>query len=350
VTQAPADVFGLTELIEGFTFRNQGGIKILKKWRELAVIMQIDVEIVSVARNQFVNYQSVPASGFYGYATLVFRDFCLPSIPITQSRQTVYYAVNEFAQSAWMEFHQMVRLQENFKGVETLVCFNTGLLGGACVAKECKPIPQPSFVEFPLREVFFKVDTGTQFKVELSYWKINDVLDNCGNLIAPKSNQNDADKDKGLPPNGTKPQEAKNPNNPFGGLPPVSPSDREGIIPDVRLNGLDSPNSDNAPIEGEVKRWAFVQGQYKDFAQNCLTLYFGVTFEISLEDDSLTPYVSPPFPIPDSCGGQLLVAELRGSDTGTVYTSLGGDGTYVTEITDAVENPYTGYNPTPNKP
>jgi hypothetical protein len=243
----PNDVFGLSEIIEGFTFRNKGGVKILKKWREEAVIMQVDVEVVSVAKTQYINYRSLPAFGFYGYATLVMRDFCLPQIPIVQPRQTIYYAVNEFAQSAWMEFHQMIRIQENFKGVESLVCTNTGLLGGACVPVACKPLPQPSFVEFPLREIFLKMDDGTQFNLELSYWKINPVLDNCGNLISPKSNQNDGDKDDGLPPFGSAPQQAGNPNNPFAGLPPVSPFDREGVISDDRINDLDKPNPDNAP-------------------------------------------------------------------------------------------------------
>lgn len=249
---SPSDIFGLTEIIEGFTFRNQGGIKILKKWREEAVIMQLDVEIVSVIRDQFVNYRSLPSSGSYGFATLIFRDFCLPSIQLTQSRQTIYYATNEFAQSAWMEFHQMIRLQENFQGIEQLICFNTGLLGGACIPKECKPIPQPSFIEFPLREIFVKADLGTQFNVELSYWKINDIIDNCGNLVFPKSNQNDADKDEGLPPFGTAPRKAPDQSNPFSGLPPVSPLDREGIISDNRINDLDDVNPDNIPPDSSA--------------------------------------------------------------------------------------------------
>lgn len=248
---SPNDVFGLTEKIEGFTFREKGGVKILKKWRKEAVIMQVDIEIVSVSRSQFLNFGSLPPSGFYGYASLIMRDFSLPSIAITQPRQTLYYAVNDFAQSAWMQFHNMVRIQENSQGIEQLICFNTGLLGGACVAKPCKPIPQPSFIEFPLREILINTYFGTQFKIELSYWKINDILDNCGNIVAPISNQSDGDKDVGLPPFGVMPNQASDSANPYDGLPPISPFDREGVIELSRLNDLGKPNPDNIPPELE---------------------------------------------------------------------------------------------------
>jgi len=254
----PNDVFGLTEIIKGFTFRERGGVKILKKWREEAVIMQLDIKIVSVSRTQYLNYGSLPPSGFYGFANLIMRDFSLPSIPIVQPRQTLYYAVNEFAQSAWMEFHQMVRLQENFKGIEQLVCFNTGLLLGACVPKECKAIPEPSFIEFPLREVFIKTHFGTQFEIELSYWKINAVLNNCGDLISPKSNQNDADKDGGLPDDGVSPNQALNPNDPYAGLPVADTSTKEGIIGQSKLDNLDNPDPDNAPLDTTLKYQATI--------------------------------------------------------------------------------------------
>jgi hypothetical protein len=266
----PLDVFGLSEIIEGFVFREKGGVKILKKWREEAVIMQVDVEIVSTSRPQYLSFASLPPTGFYGYANLIMRDFSLPSIAIVQPRQTLYYAVNEFAQTAWMQFHNMVRHQENAKGIEELVCFNTGLLNGACIAKECKPIPTPSFIEFPLREVLINTHFGTQFNVELSYWKINNVLDNCGNIVSPKSNQTDGDKDNGLPPFGVMPQTAS-PDNPYTGLPPVSPWDREGVIALSRLDDLGKPNPDNA-VEPAV------QGGEEDGANYTIEVFFGVDY------------------------------------------------------------------------
>lgn len=238
--------FELEEQIESFTFREKGGIKILKKWREVAVICQVDVEIVSVARDQYLNFASTPAGGFYGYATLVMRDFAIPSIKLTQPRQTIYIARNEFALSAWQLFDNQLRVSENFQGIEQLVCFNTGLLGGACVSKPCKGLPEPSFDEFPLRQVFIESHYGTQFNVEYSFFFIKPFLNNCGDIVSPKSRQTDGDKDNGLPPDGVQPQKAPNPSNPYAGLPSPSPDSREGVIPQSESNDMDNPNPNNS--------------------------------------------------------------------------------------------------------
>ena len=241
---AVIDGFQLIETIKDFTFREQGGIKILKEWRELAIICQVDIEIVSVSRQNYRNYGSLPAHGFYGYVSLVTRDFISEPIPIKQARQTLYYGRNDSAIANWFNYLQQIRVQENFKGIEALVCFNTGLLGGSCAPKPCKPIPKFSFDEFPLREVLVKTFYGTQFKIEYSFWKLNDELDNCGEIIIPKSKQTDGDKDNGLPENGTAPQNG-NPSNPYDGLPPADNESKAGIIPLSKLNGIDNPNPDN---------------------------------------------------------------------------------------------------------
>ena len=182
---AAIDGYQLEEIIKEFRFNELGGISILKKWRELAVICQIDVEIVSVSRENYRNYASIPANGFYGYATVILRDFALPPIKITQPRQTLYYARNDAALANWFTYIQNLRIQENFVGVENLECFNTGLLGGACIPKVCRPIPRFSFDEIPLREVIVKADYGTQFKFEYSFWKLLPELDNCGDIVTP---------------------------------------------------------------------------------------------------------------------------------------------------------------------
>ena len=93
------DGFQLEETLKDFRFNELGGISILKKWRELAVICQIDIEIVSISRENYRNYASIPANGFYGYCTLVMRDHALPPIKITQPRQTMYIARNDSAMS-----------------------------------------------------------------------------------------------------------------------------------------------------------------------------------------------------------------------------------------------------------
>ena len=245
---ASIDGFQLEESLKSFRFNELGGISILKKWRELAVICQIDIEIVSISRENYRNYASIPASGFYGYASLVLRDFVLPSIKITQPRQTLYYARNDSAMSNWFTYLQAIRNQENYKGIEALVCFNTGLLGGVCVPKPCKPIPSFRFDEIPLREVIVKADYGTQFVIEYSFWNLLPELDNCGDIITPKSNQRDGNKDRGLPPNGSSPNHG-NPNDPYAGLPPADRTDKEGLLSPSELNNQNNPNPDNAPVE-----------------------------------------------------------------------------------------------------
>lgn len=273
---AVIDGFQLTETIKDFTFREQGGIAILKEWRELAIICQVDIEIVSVSKENYRNYGSIPAHGFYGYVSLVMRDFASQPIPIKQARQTLYYARNDSAISNWFNYLQQIRLQENFKGVETLVCFNTGLLGGSCAPKPCKPIPKFAFDEFPLREVMVKTFYGTQFKIEYSFWRLNDELDNCGEIITPKSKQTDGDKDNGLPPNGSAPQNG-NPTNPYGGLPPADPSNKAGVLSPSKLNNQDNPNPDNTPSSNQdVPATATTAGYYIEYSYSSCSNLFNV--------------------------------------------------------------------------
>ena len=238
------DGYQLEETIKEFRFNELGGISILKKWRELAVICQIDIEIVSISRDNYRNYASIPAHGFYGYATIILRDFALPPIKITQSRQTLYYARNDAALANWFTFLQSARAQENYKAIENLICFNTGLLGGACTVVPCKDIPVFRFDEIPLREVMVKADYGTQFKIEYSFWSLLPDLNACGDIVTPKSNQADGSKDSGLPPNGSSPQSG-NPNNPYAGLPPADGIEKEGVLSLSKLNNQDNPNPDN---------------------------------------------------------------------------------------------------------
>ena len=263
------DGFQFQEQIEDFRFNEKGGISVLKKWRELAVICQVDIEIVSISRENYRNYASIPANGFYGYATLIMRDFALAPIKICQPRQTLYYARNDSALANWFTYVQMLRVQENFIGVENLECFNTGLLGGACIPKVCRPIPSFKFDEIPLREVMVKADYGTQFVLEYSFWHLLPELDNCGNIVTPKSNQTDRDKDSGLPPNGSSPQSGDK-NNPYLGLPNPDGTDREGVLPPSKLDNQDNPNPDNAPIPPQPK-WVGIN--HFQLSSTCATLY-----------------------------------------------------------------------------
>ena len=296
------DAFKVEETIKEFTFREIGGIKILKEWRELAVICQIDIEIVSVSKENYRNYGSIPAHGFYGYASLVMRDFVSQPIKIQQSRQTIYYARNDSAISNWFTYLQQLRLQENFEGVENLICFNTGLLGGACVPRPCRPIPDFAFDEFPLREVMVKTFYGTQFRIEYSFWALAPELDNCGDLFRPKSKQIDGDKDTGLPPNGGAPQNG-NPNNPYGGLPPADPSNKAGILSLSKLNNQDNSNPDNTPSSNEdIPATPTTAGYYIEYSYSSCSNLFNIvgaiigtfnTFDPAYSDSSInvTSYV-----------------------------------------------------------
>ena len=337
---AVIDGFQLEETLKDFRFNELGGISILKKWRELAVICQIDIEIVSISRENYRNYASIPATGFYGYCTLVMRDHALPPIKITQPRQTMYFARNDSAMSNWFTYLQQVRAQENYKGIENLICFNTGLLGGACVAVPCKDIPKFSFDEIPLREVIVKADYGTQFVIEYSFWNMNNELSACGDIITPKSNQTDGSKDSGLPPNGSSPNSG-NPNNPYTGLPPADGTNKEGVLPPNKLNNQGNVNPDNALI---TKRWAFIQGKLKISNEGCRISTFGQSYEISVNDNTIVPNINSGFPISDSCGGQLVLARLIGETTGTVYDQIGGDGFYTIDYTNSNTNPYSNYS------
>ena len=279
--------FKVEEVIKDFTFREKGGIKILKEWRELAVICQVDIEIVSVSKENYRNYGSIPAHGFYGYASLVMRDFVSQPIKIQQSRQTIYYARNDSALSNWFTYLQQVRVQENYKAIENLICFNTVLLGGACVPVPCKDIPEFSFDEFPLREVMVKTFYGTQFKIEYSFWKLNNELSACGDIITPKSKQTDGDKDNGLPANGSAPQNTDR-DNPYLDLPPADGTDKAGVLSLDKLNNQDNPNPDNAIIPSAFGYFLRVNATYTNEGNQCQSLAATYYYLVSEFDTSFT--------------------------------------------------------------
>lgn len=280
---AVIDGFKVEEVIKDFTFREIGGIKILKEWRELAVICQVDIEIVSVSKENYRNYGSIPAHGFYGYVSLVMRDFVSQPIKIQQARQSLYYARNDSAISNWFTYLQQVRVQENYKAIENLICFNTVLLGGACVPVPCKDIPEFSFDEFPLREVMVKTSYGTQFKIEYSFWKLNNELSACGDIITPKSKQIDGDKDNGLPPNGSSPQNG-NPNNPYQNLPPADGTDKAGVLSLDKLNNQDNPNPENNANKFHVIQYV------RDYINGCGNGLYEASYLTAIPYDSIPIY------------------------------------------------------------
>lgn len=335
---AVIDGFQLEETLKGFRFNELGGISILKKWRELAVICQIDIEIVSISRENYRNYASIPANGFYGYCTLVMRDHALPPVKITQPRQTMYIARNDSAMSNWFTYLQQVRAQENYRGIENLICFNTGLLGGACAPKPCKDLPKFSFDEIPLREVMVKADYGTQFVIEYSFWNMNNELSACGDIITPKSNQTDGSKDSGLPPNGSSPNSG-NPNNPYAGLPPADGIDKEGVLPPNKLNNQDNPNPDNFVTPPEWGYFAEIEGTAKDPNQCAKVCFFKNVYLINSNDSVTLSSVAGN----TSCGVGHSVFQIVGSYSGNIGGGIyGTNGTVSVKIVRAANMP-SGY-------
>lgn len=258
------NTFLLGEHIIDYTFRENGAIFIPKAYRKRAVIMQVDIKIVSQLRERYLNYESSPADGYYGYATLVIRDFCLPPIKLSQPRQTVYRERLDDAIVNWKSYIDQIRIQENFLGVESLICEVIGQLNGSCAEKPCVPLVAPVWEEIPLREVYVNTHYGTQFQIELSYIDMNDVVDNCGNYVRAESGWDDGDKDDGLPPNGVFPARPSDLNNPYDGLPPVSGTEVLGVLPPGKQNNLNDVNGDN------VTSWYFeIIYDYNSVGNNC---------------------------------------------------------------------------------
>jgi hypothetical protein len=211
------------------------------------------------------------------------RDYALPPIKLSQPRQTIYLEKNYDAIDCWHQYFRAIEQQPRFEGIETLICGVVGQLGGACVAKDCVPIKPPPFIELPLREVYVNCPIGTQFQIELSYWRFLDLVDNCGNLVPFKSGQTDSEKDSGLPANGTLPAMSANGQDPYAGLPDastVSGSDL-GLLPSGKQDNLNDVNPDNEPIQGSLFWLEFrAPRTAQGFAPACSTRYSKVIIAI----------------------------------------------------------------------
>jgi hypothetical protein len=216
------------EEIETITLRDTDGINIPKSVREVAFVLAVDIVIVSTAREVYKNYSTTPSEGFYGNATLVMQDCLERKIPINMPRQRIYYGrvpeafVNWQALVDWSYFQWYMTTL----GV-SLASLGEALGAGTIPPSGCCAPPDRGWVELPLREVYFNCPKGTQYKIETSWWKAASIVDGCGKTRDGKSKQKDGDKDKGLPPNGTQPKTAPNPNDPFAGnRPPTSDRDQ----------------------------------------------------------------------------------------------------------------------------
>lgn len=244
------------ETIKTFTFRDSDGISIPKAVRQEAYILAVDIVIVSTASEVYKNYSTTPAEGFYGNATLVMQDMCERKIPVSMPRQRIYYGRVPEAFAIWQSLVDWSYFQAYMTALgETLQSLGAALGVGALPEFGCCSLPDRSWVELPLREVFFNCRKGTQYKIEASWWKALQIQDYCGDIRDPRSKQQDGDKDDGLPPNGVQPSVAENPNNPFQNLPPSTPNSEQGSWSSSKgedgINNpspLDNIDPDNLPF------------------------------------------------------------------------------------------------------
>jgi len=244
---------GIEELIESYTFRNKGEIKIPKRIRRRAFTLQIDIEIVSVSKINYRNFKSSPANGFYGYATLIQRDYADLIIPIEQPRQRIYYHINDMAHTTWYNLYlYLLWIEERKYFYDDRLNLVDIALGVTSPNVNFQCPVKPIWQETTLREIYIKCDEGTQFKIELSYWQAKPMeVGDCA--YDGSSGITDGDKDDGLPPDGSQPNQADDPNNPFGGLPPASTNENLSDLLLDKQSDNDNENPDNNPEQPPVE-------------------------------------------------------------------------------------------------
>lgn len=333
---------GYTELFDSFVFRKEGALTIPKSVRSKAFSMQINVEIISVAKNIYRNFASLPPYGFYGYAVIVFRNYAQVQIPLNQARQVIYYDRNDSAFSQWYSLYLAQIQTANLLAVSANQIVPIGnALGVIFTPSPTECISAPVWEELPIREVYVNTQFGTTFRIEVFHTL--PVATEYGSCFYDGGSQfnDDPIKDSGLPSTGTQPQIAEDANNPYQGFPEPSTEGELGDFFNDKLGSIDEPNSENEP--NPLKRWAFLEGQFKVFSSGCSINTFGSSFEISPSDATVIPTIRAGFPISDSCGGQLVIADIIGSTTGNNYGTVGGDGTYVATYADSDTNPFVNY-------
>lgn len=234
---------------ERFTFNESGALTIPKTVRQKAYHISVDIEILSVAKQSYLNYKSVPAHGFYGYVIIVLRDMSVLKIPIENSRQRLFTETIHNAFSNWYSFYL------NFKD-RKLGSRNHSYL--ALIASQLDivtlgEIPEAAifggFVETEIREVYIKTAFGTRFAIETSWYEPVPVKYNGVDHDGESQRTDDPEKDKGLPIE-TQPAVAENSSSPYAGYPePSSGTDKAtgtGNWNNIRdLLGLDNPNGAN---------------------------------------------------------------------------------------------------------
>jgi len=256
---------GYIELVDRFTFRKQNALSIPKAVRERAFSLQVDIEIVSTDGNDYENIKSIPNYGFFGYATLVFRNYAEIQIPIAQPRQRLYYGRVSEAYTNWYQLYLWRAFREYTKGLaEVLGQIGEAVGLGTPIVPPVPCLGWSGFEELPLREVYIKTREGTQYRLEISRWEAVNRTGDTDCDYDPISNQEDdtssdgTGKDQGLPPLGVQPQRAPNSNFPYAGLEPPSTAGELDEYGNSKDDNLDFPNPDNSPETEDLLYWAKV--------------------------------------------------------------------------------------------
>lgn len=239
---ADIDAGKLEEKIYTFSFRNKGSIRIPKSVREKGYTQAVDIIIRSISFPLYESAKSIPQTQFYGYATLVFQDALSLEVPIHFPRQRIYYARNEDALSQWRRLAEWQNSTKDwFQSLFSL------LTSGAE-----EPPPEPTiifppirFVELPLREVYVKTPESCQFEIEFSQYQPVAFTDDNGTVYNGTSQQEDGDKDDGLPSDGIQPKRNP-PSDPFSGNPAASSTSELGDFFNAKLDTLGAVDPSNA--------------------------------------------------------------------------------------------------------
>jgi hypothetical protein len=178
------------------------------------------------------------------------RDYSEIQIPIEQARQSLYYERREDAFSNWYSlYHAAIAAQ----GLAWISEFNlkpiAEELGLSASAIEPYCPLFSGFEEIRLREIYVKCPYGTRFALEVSRWEpIPAVYGECA-YDGNSRQTDDEEKDDGLP-NGSQPQSAPNPSNPYDGFPAPSNSSELGDWDNInKIENVDLPNPVNAPAD-----------------------------------------------------------------------------------------------------
>jgi len=328
MNSCPQDQALYEEQIKTIVLRDSDGITIPKSVREEAFVLAVDIIIVSVPREVYKNYTTTPAEGFYGNATLVMQDCLERKIPVSMPRQRLYYGRVPEAFIFWQSMVDWNYFQWHMDAVgETIANLGAALGLGVSGTAICCGLPDRSWIELPLREVYFKCPKGTQYKIEVSWERALPIEDYCGNARTPKSRRDDGDKDNGLPPNGVQPNTAEDPDNPFDGLPDPTPnseqegfSNSKGESPTNNPSPLDNPDPDNEPTSEDPEGtlyWIVITSKVRrpNFTGGCANQRTDVSYILALKESevvSIDSWGSDPFGCPSGTAQRKWNLTLTG--------------------------------------